>query len=136
MAQAGLRRTGPEGVAAEAEFQARKHRPAFNSPQSGQRPSDPAGRLAAWRVDQPQRVTGNEDTGADTGFTQQPFKPLMRAGLPLISAELPARVGIKVRMNQHQNLRRHVGLTISITPQQRHVRLQQRAVLGQGSRQL
>ncbi|MER9253976.1 hypothetical protein NKI59_19505 [Mesorhizobium sp. M0598] len=87
-------------------------------------------------MDQPQCVAGHEDAGADAGLTQQPFESLVRAGLPLIFAELPARVGIEVGMNQHQNLRRHVGLTIAIAPQQRHVWFQQRAVLGQGSRQL
>ena len=101
--QAALRRVGEQPRRTQQQLEAAQQRPARHLPQRVQREGQPARGLATRRRQQPDRVVGDEQPGADAALAQQPFEALVRGRLP--ARQRAAPVGIDAgRLVPHQEL--------------------------------
>jgi hypothetical protein len=108
-AQAEVGRADEQALAAERDLEAAEHGAAVGAAERGEGPGHPAGGLAARRIDQAERVAGDEHADLDGGLrvAQQPVELLVRCRLPVLL--LAAAVGVELRAEHYEQLRRAVG---------------------------
>ena len=81
-----------QAEAVEQQLQAAEHRPAGDRPQRSQRKCEVTRCLTARRIDQSQRMVGDQQTGEDACVAQQPLEALMRRRLPPLEGASRIRV--------------------------------------------
>ena len=93
--QTPLGRVVVEPKRREQQLQAAEHRPPADLGERADREGEPAARLAARGVDQPEFVVGDEEADRDLLFAQEALEALVRRRLPAF--ERAALVGLHAR---------------------------------------